>query len=264
MVVKEVPVMDSVASVRHLSVTYGAIKAVEDVSFEVAAGEIVAVIGPNGSGKTSMVECLEGLRRESAGQALVFGKNPHTNRREVYTRLGVQLQDVQYPDKIRVGELCSWFSALYENPADWQLLLAQLGLENKKKRSVCKLSGGEKQRLSILLALLPKPRFLMLDELTTGLDPEIRRSMWESLKTVRDSGIGVLLVSHYMEEVEALADRVVFMVQGKAIFVGSIEGLREYAKTVIPPNEWADTLSLEDIYLRLIPEKGCITMEAIL
>lgn len=257
--------MDSLVSVQHLSVTYGAIKAVDDVSFEVAAGEIVAVIGPNGSGKTSMVECLEGLRKESAGQALVFGKNPHTDRREVYTRLGVQLQDVHYPDKIKVGELCSWFSSLYENPADWRLLLSQLGLENKKKkRSVSRLSGGEKQRLSILLALLPKPRFLVLDELTTGLDPEIRRSMWESLKAVRDSGIGVLLVSHYMEEVEVLADRLVFMMQGKAIFVGTIDGLREYAKTTIPQNEWMDTLSLEDIYLRLIPEKGRITMEAIL
>lgn len=253
--------METLATVSSLTVCYSDLLAVNDVSFEVCATEILAVIGPNGSGKTTMVECLEGLRRPTSGKVDVFGMNPHFQRERVYAEMGVQLQEVHYPDKIKVGELCALFAAFYKNPADWRNLLEQLGLTPKLNKYVSRLSGGEKQRLSILLAMLPKPKLLVLDELTTGLDPEVRRSLWTSLKAVRESGTGILLVSHYMDEVEALADRILFMVQGKPIYTGTLEGLRNYAQKTLAPDVWREEMTLEDIYLALVPQKGAITLE---
>ena len=239
-------------------------QAVNDVSFEVFAGEIFAVIGPNGSGKTSIMECLEGLRRQTEGTAHVFGFPPHHARNRVYSKMGVQLQNVQYPDKIKVSELCKLFASFYEAPVDWRLLLEQLGLAAKKGKYVCQLSGGEKQRLSILLALLPKPRLLILDELTTGLDPEVRRGLWASLKVIRKNGTGILLVSHYMDEVEMLADRILFMLRGKSIFIGSPEELKLYAKQTLPEHSGSSEMSMEDVYLSLVSPKESIHLEALL
>lgn len=255
--------MEALASVNNLSVRYGEVLAVDNLTFDILPGEVLAVIGPNGSGKTSMAECLEGLRWQSGGTVQVFGQDPHTGRKDIYKQMGVQLQSVQYPDKIRVDELCGLFASFYKNPADWKRLLEQLGLGHKVKKPVNKLSGGEKQRLSILLALLPKPRLLVLDELTTGLDPEVRRSLWNSLKTIRDSGTGILLVSHYMDEVQALADRVLFMVSGKAIYIGALKDLPAFAEQKLGHEKWRDDMTLEDIYLALVPQKGTITLEAI-
>lgn len=255
--------MKALARVNGLTVRYGSVVAVDNVSFEVNAGEIVAVIGPNGSGKTSLVECLEGLRRQADGTVRVFDKCPHADRKKVYSSLGIQLQDIHYPNKIKVGELCALFSSFYESPLNWKILLKELGLEEKQKRYVNKLSGGEKQRLSILLALLPKPKLLILDELTTGLDPEARRNIWDSLKVSKDSGAGVLLVSHYMDEVAALADRIIFMIQGKAIYIGTLEGFREFAKYNLPKAVWKPELSLEDIYILLLPPKNQRSLEGL-
>jgi ABC-2 type transport system ATP-binding protein len=242
-------------------VRYGQTLAVDGLSFAVNEGEVLAVIGPNGSGKTSAVECLEGLRPPTRGTVHVFGLDPHAERRAVYAQLGVQLQDVSYPDRIKVGELCRLFASFYRQPADWRTLLEQLGLGDKAKRSVDKLSGGERQRLSILLALLPRPRMLILDELTTGLDPEVRRSLWRSLKELRAAGLGILLVSHSMDEVEALADRVLFMLAGKALYYGELPGLRTYAQAVLPSHEYDPRMSLEDLYLSLVPKRSALTME---
>lgn len=255
--------MTTLASVQNLTMCYGETVAVNDVSFEAYAGEILAVIGPNGSGKSSTIECLEGLRRPTKGQAEVFGMPPQTRRAAIYQHLGVQLQDAQYPDKIKVSELCALFASFYDNSADWERLLVELDLEKNRKQYVSKLSGGEKQRLSVLLALLPKPKLLILDELTTGLDPEIRRSLWNSLKAIRQSGTGIILVSHYMEEVEALADRLVFLLKGALIYAGTQEGFKEYAKGVLPQEAWKPDMSLEDIYLQLVPGKGGISMEVL-
>lgn len=252
------------AKAEHLNVKYKNIHAVKDVSFTIGPGEIVALIGPNGSGKTSTVECLEGLRSPASGRVEIFGQNPFTHKKSIYTRLGVQLQDVEYPEKIRVWELCSLFASFYERPADWKLLLQQLGLEQRAKCTVKKLSGGEKQRLSILLALLPRPRLLILDELTTGLDPEIRRGMWESLKQIRGFGAGILLVSHYMDEVEALADRILFMEKGQAPFCGTQEAFRLFARSRIPKDQWQECLSLEALCLLLFPRSNLLTMEGII
>lgn len=248
----------------HLKLYYGKICAVDDVSFSMYKGEILGVIGPNGSGKTSLIECLEGLRRPSDGKIEVFGYHPCKDRREIYKKMGIQLQEAAYPEKIKVKELCALFAAFYENPADWKLLLRQLGLEEKAGRMVNKLSGGEKQRLSILLALLPRPELLILDELTTGLDPEIRRGLWESLLRIKRAGTGILLVSHYMDEMEALADRLLFMMEGRCIFLGTKKEFRQYARQIIGEEKWSAQLSLEDIYLLLSPKTNLLTMEGIL
>lgn len=245
--------LENVIAVKGLKVCYGDFIAVEDLSFEVRTGEIFVIIGPNGSGKSSAVESIEGLRKCAAGDIRVLGLSPYEQRNEMYRHIGVQLQEVQYPDKMKVKELCALFASFYEAPADWQSLLQQLGLRRKGSSYVSKLSGGEKQRLSILLALLPGPEVLILDELTTGLDPEARRMLWNHLKEVRASGVSILLVSHYMEEVAYLADRLLFMRGGKAIFTGSVDQLHEYAQVELR-GQYQDGMSLEDIYLLLVAE----------
>lgn len=255
--------METLASINNVTIRYGTLTAVNNVSATVCAGEVLAVLGPNGSGKTSMVECLEGLRQPSEGTVQVMGMDPFAQRKQVYRQMGIQLQSTNYPTKIKVGELCRLFSSFYENPANWKVLLRQLGLESKLNSYVHRLSGGEKQRLSILLALLPKPRLLVLDELTTGLDPEVRHGIWESLKTIRNSGTGILLVSHYLDEVAALADRLLFMRSGKAIYNGTLAGFRSYAKQAVPPGEWRDDLTLEQIYLMLVPHTEKLTLEGL-
>ncbi len=252
---------EALGKVENLTIKYKTLTAVDDLSFSFYEEEILAVIGPNGSGKTSAMECLEGLRKPSSGKITVLGKDPFRNRSSMYREMGVQLQEAHYPPHIKVKELCALFSSFYENPADWKALSAQLGLSEKENRSVRKLSGGEKQRLSILLALLPRPKLLILDELTTGLDPEIRHGMWENLKRIRQAGTTILLVSHYMDEVEELADRLLFLLNGKCIFTGTQEAFRAYAKERIPAGQWNDSLSLEKIYLLLSPKTNVIRLE---
>lgn len=252
------------ARVEHLQLAYGPVQAVRDVTFDVQAGELLAVIGANGSGKTSTMECLEGLRRPTKGTVELLGCDPCQNRKDLYRRVGVQLQASEYPEKIKVNELCRLFSSFYEHPADWRRLLGQLGLEEKAGRMVRKLSGGEKQRLSILLALLPRPRVLILDELTTGLDPEVRRGLWDSLRQIRRLGVTVLLVSHYLEEVAYLADRLVYLEQGVSAFVGTQEEFRAYVRDRVPREAWREGLSLEEVYLLLSPRQAAMQWEGIL
>lgn len=255
---------EAVVEVEGLNLAYRDVRAVQDVTFSVEPGEILAVIGPNGSGKSSTVECVEGLRKPDSGRISVFGKDPWRHRGEVYEKMGVQLQETAYPSKIRVEELCRLFAAFYDRPADWESLLTQLDLEKKRKRWVSKLSGGEKQRLSVLLSLMGRPKLMILDELTTGLDPEVRQSMWRSFETIRDSGVAIIMVSHYLDEVEALAGRILFLEDGKQQFLGSKEDFCEYAKKRIPEQDWEDSDSLEKLYLKLVPKQGGISMEGIL
>lgn len=254
---------DSVAKAEGVSVRYGDVHAASDVSFDVRPGEAVAVIGPNGSGKTTTIECLEGLRRPDEGSVRVFGMDPWTHRKEVYRRLGVQLQQTEYPDSIRVIEECRLFASFYDRPADWAGLLRQLGLWEKRARPVMRLSGGERQKLSIILALMGRPDLLILDEITTGLDPEARRTMRQCLADIKKNGVAVLFVSHYLDDVEALADRIVFLQDGKSRFFGTPEAFRDYA-TKLLPDENVEDLPLEDIYLRLAPESEHISMEDVI
>ena len=253
----------AIVQVENLSLTYRSVRAVQDVSFTVEPGEILAIIGENGSGKTSAVECVEGLRRPESGSVQVFGLDPWRYRREVYRRMGVQLQETAYPSKIRVEEQCELFASFYDRPADWRLLLSQLGLEEKTKRPVSKLSGGERQRLSILLALMGRPGLLVLDELTTGLDPQVRQSMWNSFENIRESGAAILMVSHYLDEVEALADKILYLEKGRQLFYGTQQGFRDYVKSQVPQGEWQENSSLEKLYLLITPKAEGLTMEGI-
>ncbi len=254
----------TIVQVENLNLAYKNLRAVQSVSFSVKSGEILAVIGQNGSGKTSTVECIEGLRKPDSGLVQVFGKDPWLHRSEVYKEMGVQLQEAEYPLKIRVEELCRLFASFYERPADWNLLLAQMGLDEKRKSPIHKLSGGEKQRLSILLSLMGRPKLLILDELTTGLDPEVRRNMWISFENIREGGVAIIMVSHYLDEAEALADKILYLEKGKQKFFGTQKEFREYVKKRVPQDEWEENLSLEKLYLMIAPKTTGLTMEGIL
>ncbi len=252
-----------IIQVKNLCLAYKDIRAVWDVSFTLQAGEVLAVIGQNGSGKTSMVECLEGLRRPDSGCIRVFGKEPWQYRSEIYRQMGVQLQETEYSSKIKVEEQCKLFACFYDRPADWELLLKRMELEDKRKRFIHKLSGGEKQRLSILLSLMGRPRLLILDELTTGLDSQARQNMWKSFEYIRKGGVAIVMVSHYLDEVEALADKILYLEGGKQKFFGTKQDFRNYAKSQIPEGEWREGSSLEQLYLMITPKAGGITLDRI-
>lgn len=252
-----------IVCVENLNLTYKNLRAVQNVSFSLEEGELLAIIGQNGSGKTSTVECIEGLRKPDSGSLSVFGKDPWLHRSEIYQKMGAQLQETEYPSKIRVEEQCRLFASFYEKPADWNLLLSQLNLDNKRKSPISKLSGGEKQRLSILLSLIGRPKLLVLDELTTGLDPEVRQNMWSTFKDIKENGISVIMVSHYLDEVEALADKILYLDKGKQLFWGSQQEFRAYAKSLIPDNEWNTDASLEKLYLQIAPKTKGLTIGGI-
>ncbi|MGH3226977.1 MAG: ABC transporter ATP-binding protein [Streptosporangiaceae bacterium] len=211
--------MSAVIDVQHLHKSYGDTVAVDDVSFTVTEGEIFGILGPNGAGKTTTVECIEGLRRPEAGQISVLGLDPLRDRAELTQRLGVQLQDSQLPERLRVGEVLELYGSFYRTPADWRALIEVLGLTDKEKTRFRRLSGGQKQRLSIALALVGSPQVAVLDELTTGLDPQARRDTWDLIEGVRDRGVTIVLVSHFMEEAERLCDRVALIDQGRVVVV---------------------------------------------
>jgi ABC-2 type transport system ATP-binding protein len=203
--------------VEELRKVYGKIVAVDKVSFEVGAGEIFGIVGPNGAGKTTTIECLEGLRKPDAGRIRVLGLDPQRDRRALRERTGMQLQQSNLPDRMKVWEALDLYASFYPDPVDWQALLVQLGLEEKRDTAFRKLSGGQKQRLFIALALLPDPQLVFLDELTTGLDPQARHAIWDLVREVRIKGKTVLLTTHFMEEAERLCDRVAIMDHGKIV-----------------------------------------------
>ncbi|WP_367129009.1 ABC transporter ATP-binding protein [Saccharothrix sp. HUAS TT1] len=199
--------------------------AVDGVSFTVDEGEIFGILGPNGAGKTTTVECVEGLRAPDGGTITVDGLDPRRDRAALRARLGVQLQQSELPDRIRVGEALDLYASFYRDPADWRDLLERLGLADRAKTEYRKLSGGQKQRVSIALALIGKPRVAVLDELTTGLDPQARRDTWSLVEQIRDAGVTVVLVTHFMEEAERLCDRIALIDAGRLVAVDSPAGL---------------------------------------
>ncbi len=219
--------MTTVIEVRGLRKEYGDTVAVDDVSFAVQEGEVFGILGPNGAGKTTTVECVEGLRKPDRGEISVLGLDPLRDHAELTQLLGVQLQESQLPPKLRVAEALDLYSSFYQAPADWRSLLEVLGLTDKSKTMFKKLSGGQKQRLSIALALVGSPRIAVLDELTTGLDPQARRDTWELIEGIRDSGVTIVLVSHFMEEAERLCDRVALIDKGRVVVVDTPAALAE-------------------------------------
>lgn len=209
--------------VTHLRKTYGTTVAVDDVSFDVAHGEIFGILGPNGAGKTTTVECLAGLHSVDGGTVRVLYHDPQdpTDALIVRERLGIQLQESQLPAKLRVHEALALYASFYKDPDDPDRLITLLGLEDRRNTAFEALSGGQKQRLSIALALIGKPKVAILDELTTGLDPHARRETWDLVERVRDDGVTIILVTHFMDEAERLCDRLVVIDQGRVVAQGT-------------------------------------------
>jgi ABC-2 type transport system ATP-binding protein len=206
-----------VIQVRDLVKRYSSILAVDGISFEVHEGEIFGMVGPNGAGKTTTIECIEGLRRPDGGSVTVLGMDPGKDGYALREQIGIQLQESALPDRIKVWEAMDMFAAFYPRTVEWNALLEQLGINEKRRVSFTKLSGGQKQRLFIALALINDPEVVFLDELTTGLDPKARRAIWDLVLGIRDRGKTVFLTTHYMEEAERLCNRVAIVDQGKIV-----------------------------------------------
>ncbi|MFI6989235.1 ABC transporter ATP-binding protein [Nonomuraea wenchangensis] len=222
--------MPPVIEVRDLHKRYDDKIAVDDVSLTVREGEIFGILGPNGAGKTTTVECVEGLRVPLRGEIRVLGLDLLRDRAELTRRLGVQLQAGHLPERLQVAEALKLYSSFYPRPADWRALLDGLGLADVAKTRYAKLSGGQKQRLSIALALVGGPRVAILDELTTGLDPQARRDTWGLIEGVRSRGTTIVLVTHFMEEAERLCDRLALIDAGRVVMVDTPAGLTERAR----------------------------------
>ncbi|MFG3441381.1 ABC transporter ATP-binding protein [Nonomuraea sp. NPDC047897] len=233
--------MTAAIEVSDLSKSYDGTRAVDGVSFTVAAGETFGVIGPNGAGKTTTVECLTGLRRPDSGTVRVLGLDPARERRALAQRIGVQLQESALPDRLKVAEAMRLFASFYAAPDDWRAVLDRWSLGSIAGRAYADLSGGQKQRLQLALALVGGPEVVVLDELTTGLDPLARRETWTLVGDLKASGTTAVLVSHFMDEAEELCDRVAVIVRGRVAALGSPRDLM--ART--------GTGSLEQAYLAL-------------
>jgi ABC-2 type transport system ATP-binding protein len=216
--------------IRHLRKTYGTLAAVDDVSLSVAEGEIFGILGPNGAGKTTTVECAIGLRNADSGTVRLLGLDPRTERDEIREIVGVQLQTGTQPAKLRVGEILEEYQSFYREPADVGELMDVLGLTAKRGDYYRNLSGGQRQRLSVALALVGRPKIAVLDEMTTGLDPQARRDTWELIEGIRGRGVTIVLVTHFMEEAERLCDRVALIDNGRVVALDTPAALAERAR----------------------------------
>ncbi|MFD6431872.1 ABC transporter ATP-binding protein [Streptomyces venezuelae] len=221
--------------VHGLKKAYGGRTVVDDVSFAVEEGEIFGILGPNGAGKTTTVECVEGLRVPDSGVVRVAGLDPAVDHERLTLLLGAQLQQSELQPKLTVREALELYAAFYPDPADWRPLAERLRLTDKLDSRFGKLSGGQKQRLFIALSLIGNPRVVVLDELTTGLDPRARRDTWELIEDVRDRGVTVLLVTHFMEEAQRLCDRIAVIDKGRVAALDTPSGLisRSASSTVM-------------------------------
>lgn len=215
----------NIVEVTELTKRYGKHTAVDSVSFSVEEGEIFGILGPNGAGKTTTVESIAGLRRPDGGTIRILGLDPQRDRDRLRTVVGVQLQESELPERMTVAEAVALFASFYADPADRGALIDDLGLTEKRDAAYRNLSGGQKQRLSIALALVGKPKVAILDELSTGLDPQARRETWHLIESIRERGVTVLLVTHLMEEAERLADRVAVFDAGRIIAIDTPAGI---------------------------------------
>ncbi len=240
-----------VISVTGLIKRYGSTRAVDGVTFEVAHAEIFGLHGRNGAGKTTTVECLQGLRQADGGRLRVLGLDPRTQVRELRTRIGCQLQESALPARIKVWEALEWFASFSPGGGDWNALIGEWGLADKRTAHFSELSGGQRQRLFVALALVNDPEVVFLDEMTTGLDPAARRVAWDLIEAIRARGTTVVLVTHAMDEAERLCDRLAVMDAGKIVALGTPRGLiarhtREVSVRFSAPNT-------EMAWLRRVP-----------
>lgn len=231
-----------VVAVEGLAKRYGTLEAVKEVSFSVKEGEVFGILGPNGAGKSTTIECILGTRAPSAGRVRILGRDPLRERRQVFSQVGVQFQDSSWQTGIRVSELCEATACLYDPVPDWKESLKVFDLEKRRDCRVDSLSGGERQKLAILLSCIHKPQLVFLDELTTGLDPIARRDTWNSIRKLHSQGNSVILISHYMDEIEALCQRSMILSEGELVACGTIQELMAIGR--------ADTL--EQAYINII------------
>ncbi|MFF0648989.1 ABC transporter ATP-binding protein [Streptomyces tendae] len=246
-----------VIEVTDLRKSYGGRPVVDGVSFAVEEGEIFGVLGPNGAGKTTTVECVEGLRVPDAGRVRVTGLDPVADHRRVAEVLGAQLQQSEIQPKLTVREALDLYAAFYPKPADWRPLAERLDLGPMLNTRFAKLSGGQKQRLFIALALVGDPRVVVLDELTTGLDPRARRETWQLIEDIRAGGVTVLLVTHFMEEAQRLCDRIAVIDRGRVAALDTPAGLirRSAGATVI---SFTPSAPLDEADLRALPDLASV------
>ncbi|MDF2649343.1 MAG: transporter related protein [Paenibacillus sp.] len=238
--------METTINVKNLSKSYANVKAVDQLNLSICRGEVFGLLGANGAGKSTAIECMLGTKKQDSGTVTILGMNPQKERKKLFEKVGVQFQEAHYQDKIRVVELCQVTESLYQTAADYTSLLKQFGLADKLKSQVSELSGGQKQRLFIVLALIPNPEVVFLDELTTGLDARARRDVWKSLSNFKAKGLTILLTSHFMDEVEALCDKIMILKKGKIIFYGTVK-----EAVAASPYE-----KLEEAYLWYTDEEG--------
>ncbi|WP_049041529.1 ABC transporter ATP-binding protein [Clostridium sporogenes] len=234
-----------VIKVHNLYKSYGNVQVVKGVSLTVKKGEVFGLLGANGAGKSTTIECILGTKNFNNGHISILGMNPQKERKQLFQKVGVQFQESNYQDKITVKELCEITEVLYKNPLDFNKLLEQFHLQDKVKNLVSELSGGEKQRLFIILSLIPNPEVVFLDELTTGLDVKARRDVWKCLLNLKKQGLTIFLTSHFMDEVEVLCDKICILKNGVIDFYGTVEE----AVTLSPYEKF------EDAYLWFVDEE---------
>lgn len=231
--------MDATIKVENLKKSYGNIIVLNDVNISVKSSEVFGLLGANGAGKSTTIECILGTRKPDKGTVSILGMSPTADRKKLFENVGVQFQESNYQDNILVSELCEETQCLYKNYADYKALLEQFGLSEKIKSPVSELSGGQKQRLFIVLSLIPNPKVVFLDELTTGLDTKARRDVWKCLSQLKEKGLTIFLTSHFMDEVEALCDKIMILKKGNVVFTGTVKEAIENS-----PYE-----KFEDVYL---------------
>ena len=219
--------MMKAVSVQNLCKSYGEKQVLKNLNRSVKHGTVFGLLGANGAGKSTTIECILGTKKADSGTVTLLGQDPKKSRRSLFQKIGVQFQEGDYQQEIKVQELCEETACLYRNPADWQALCAQFGIGDKLKNPVKSLSGGERQRLFIVLALIPDPELVFLDELTTGLDAKARRGVWKTLEKLKDQGLTIFLTSHFMDEVEALCDEICILKKGRPVFYGTVEQAKQ-------------------------------------
>ncbi len=237
--------MSEAIVVRGLTKRCGGKTVVDHLDLSVRSGTVFGLLGANGAGKSTAIECMLGTRRADAGTVRLLGQDPKKHRRTLFERIGVQFQEGDYHREIKVSELCEETACLYRDPADWRALCEQFGIGDKADTPVKGLSGGERQRLFIVLALIGQPELVFLDELTTGLDARARRGVWKTLEQLKEQGLTIFLTSHFMDEVEALCDEICILKKGTPVFCGTVE----QAKTQCGCERF------EDAYLQLPDEE---------
>ena len=238
--------MSEAIYVEGLTKAYGGKTVIDHLDLSVKSGTVFGLLGANGAGKSTTIECILGTKQADAGTVRLLGQDPSRRRRALFERIGVQFQEGDYHREIRVSELCEEIASLYRESADWRALCAQFGIGDKADTPVKGLSGGERQRLFIVLSLIGQPELVFLDELTTGLDAKARRGVWKTLEGLKEQGLTIFLTSHFMDEVEALCDEICILKKGAPVFRG----------TVAEAKAQCGCERFEDAYLQLSDEEA--------